>query len=56
MMYKTAIDKNIQTAYDNYIMAVRSGNKSEIDDAKMVFDMMIDEKNQKNHQINQNNP
>jgi|SaaInl33SG_5_DNA_1037386.scaffolds.fasta_scaffold02669_2 hypothetical protein len=53
MMYKTAIDSDIQTAYDNYIEAVRSGNQDEIDDTKMVFDMLID---QKNHQINQNKP
>ena len=56
MMYKTAIDSDIQTAYDNYIEAVRSGDQDEIDDTKMVFDMLIDQKNQKNHQINQNNP
>lgn len=55
-MYNEDLDKDLKLAYDNYMMAVRNGNREQIENSKMLFDMLMDEKNQKNHQKNQNNP
>lgn len=56
MMKKEDLDPDLRMAYDNHMMAVRNGNREQIENTKMIFDMMLDEKNQKNHQKNQNNP
>lgn len=64
MMYNEDLDKDLKLAYDNYMMAVRNGNRDQIDSTKMMLDMLTDEKNmkinglanQKNTKKNQNNP
>lgn len=56
MVKKEDLDTDLRMAYDNHMMAVRNGNREQIENTKMIFDMMMDEKNQKNHQKNQNNP
>ena len=56
MMKKEHLDPDLRMAYDNHMMAVRNGNREQIENTKMIFDMLVDEKNQKNHQKNQNNP
>jgi hypothetical protein len=56
MVERKDLDPDLRMAYDNHMMAVRNGNREQIENTKLIFDMLIDEKNQKNHQKNQNNP
>lgn len=48
MIPKEDLDKDLRLAYDNYMMALRNGNREQIENTKILFDLLIDEKNQKN--------
>lgn len=47
MLPKEDLDKDLRLAYDNYMMAVRNGNREQIENTKILFDLLMDEKNQK---------
>lgn len=53
-------DKDVKMAQENYMLAVRNGNKEQIEATKLMLDIVTSHLNQKNHQknheINQNNP
>jgi hypothetical protein len=49
-------ESDLRKAYENFVMAVRSGNREQIDTTKLMLDIVTSHINQKNHQINQNNP
>lgn len=49
-------DKDVKMAQENYMLAVRNGNKEQIEATKLMLDIVTSHLNQKNHQINQNKP
>lgn len=49
-------DNDIKMAQENYMMAVRNGNRDQIEATKMMLDIVTSHINQKNHEINQNKP
>ena len=49
-------ENEVKMAQENYMMAVRGGNKEQIEATKIMLDVVTSHMNQKNHQINQNKP